>query len=95
VAHRHEILAQAQRTFREVLTDPSFGELYVSGSRPERWEHVFASVQSLNSYGVENIPADHFEVVVIDEFHHAQAQTYRRITDHLRPGELLGRSSPE
>lgn len=90
VAHRHEILAQAQRTFREVLTDPSFGELYVSGSRPERWEHVFASVQSLNSYGVEDIPADHFEVVVIDEFHHAQAQTYRRITDHLRPGELLG-----
>ena len=51
---------------------------------------MFASVQSLTSYGVANIPADAFDVVVIDEFHHAEARTYRRILDHLRPGELLG-----
>ncbi|GAA3632458.1 DEAD/DEAH box helicase [Microbacterium awajiense] len=90
VAHRKEILTQAQRTYREVLTDPNFGEIYVAGSRPERWEHVFASVQSLTSYGVENIPPDAFNVVVIDEFHHASAATYRRLLDHLRPKELLG-----
>lgn len=90
VAHRREILEQSLRTYREVLTDANFGELYVGGSRPERWEHVFASVQSLTSYGVTNIPADAFDVVVIDEFHHAQARTYRRILDHLQPQELLG-----
>ncbi len=90
VAHRHEILEQARRTFREVLTDPDFGELYVSGQRPDRWEHVFASVQSLHSYDVQKIPGDHFEVVIIDEFHHAAASTYRRLLDHLRPKELLG-----
>ena len=28
--------------------------------------------------------------MVIDEFHHAEAQTYRRILDHLAPRELLG-----
>ncbi len=27
---------------------PNFGELYVGGVRPERWRHVFASVQSLH-----------------------------------------------
>lgn len=90
VAHRKEILEQSLRTYREVLADASFGELYVSGSRPEAWQHVFASVQSLNAYGVTNIPADAFDVVVIDEFHHAEARTYRRILDHLRPTELLG-----
>lgn len=90
VAHRQEILTQSLRTYREVLRDQAFGELYVGGARPERWEHVFASVQSLNSYGVGNIPADHFDVVVIDEFHHAQARTYRTILDHLQPTELLG-----
>ena len=90
VAHRREILEQSLRTYREVLADGSFGELYVGGSRPERWEHVFASVQSLTSYGVENIPADAFEIVVIDEFHHAEARTYRRVLDHLEPAELLG-----
>lgn len=90
VAHRQEILTQSLRTYREVLRNQDFGELYVGGVRPERWEHVFASVQSLNSYGVDNIPADHFEVVVIDEFHHAQARTYRTLLDHLEPSELLG-----
>jgi len=90
VAHREEILRQSLRTYREVLSDPNFGELYVGGARPERWRHVFASVQSLTTYGVTNIPAASYDVVVIDEFHHAQAMTYRRITDHLTPIELLG-----
>lgn len=90
VAHRKEILEQSCRTYREVLGDADFGELYVGGVRPERWQHVFASVQSLNAYGISNIPADAFEVVVIDEFHHAEAVTYRRILDHLAPRELLG-----
>ena len=90
VAHRREILEQSMRTYREVLADGDFGELYVGGQRPERWKHVFASVQSLTSYGVTNIPRDAYEVVVIDEFHHAEAKTYRRILDHLQPRELLG-----
>jgi superfamily II DNA or RNA helicase/HKD family nuclease len=90
VAHRKEILEQSLRTYREVLADASFGESYVAGSRPERWEHVFASVQSLASYGVESIPHDAFDVVVVDEFHHAAAATYRKILDHMAPKELLG-----
>ena len=90
VAHRREILEQSMRTYREVLADGDFGELYVGGQRPERWKHVFASVQSLTSYGVANIPRDAYDVVVIDEFHHAEARTYRRILDHLQPVELLG-----
>ena len=90
VAHRQEILQQSMRTYREVLGDGSFGELYVGGQRPERWKHVFASGQSLTSYGIANIPAAAYDVVVIDEFHHAEARTYRRILDHLAPQELLG-----
>ena len=90
VAHRKEILEQSLRTYREVLVDASFGELYVGGKRPERWEHVFASVQSLTAYGVSAIPTDAFAVVVIDEFHHAEARTYRALLDHLSSAELLG-----
>src|SRR6478609_8248130 len=90
VAHRKEILEQSIRTYREVLGEANFGELYVGGSRPERWKHVFASVQSLHSYGVANIPSDAYQIVVIDEFHHAEAATYRVIMDRLQPRELLG-----
>lgn len=90
VAHRKEILTQSLRTYREVLADANFGELYVDGAFPKHWRHVFASVQSLTSYGVKNLPPDAFDIVVIDEFHHAAADTYRRLLDHLTPTELLG-----
>lgn len=90
VAHRAEILRQSMRTYAEVLGVGDFGEEYFGGARPERWKHVFASVQSLNRYGVESIPPDAFDIVVIDEFHHAEARTYRRLLEHLQPRELLG-----
>ena len=90
VAHRREILEQAQHTYRSVLNDPTFGELYVGGAHPTRWEHVFASVQSLVNYGPERLPVDHFDIVVIDEFHHASAKSYELLLSHLCPQELLG-----
>ena len=90
VAHRREILQQSLRTYREVLGDANFGELYVDGRRPERWEHVFASVQSLSAYEIASIPPGMYRVIVVDEFHHAEARTYRRILDHFNPRELLG-----
>ncbi|MHA6523313.1 DUF3427 domain-containing protein [Tessaracoccus sp. G1721] len=90
VAHRQEILLQAQHTYREVLADGGFGELLVGGLRPTHWRHVFASVQSLNAESVAAMNRDGFDVVVIDEFHHAEASSYRRILDHFEPQELLG-----
>ena len=90
VAHREEILLQSCATFRQALRDPSFGELWVGGSRPERFEHVFASIQSLNATGLTHLDPAHFDVVIVDEFHHAAAQSYRALLDHVRPVELLG-----
>ncbi len=90
VAHRKEILQQARRMYQEVLTDPSFGELLVDGDQPRRWRHVFASIQSLTVDRLSSIDPDRFDIVVIDEFHHAQAASYRRLLDHIAPMELLG-----
>jgi len=88
VAHRQELLDQARATFRQHLRDAAFGELWAAGRRPVDFEHVFASVQSLHT--LDDLPPDHFDIVIVDEFHHAAADTYRRLLDHLRPGELLG-----
>ncbi len=88
VAHRQELLEQALATFRHHLRDASFGELWAAGKRPIEFQHVFASIQSLHS--VESMPADHFDVVIVDEFHHAAAATYRRLLDHVEPVQLLG-----
>jgi len=93
VAHRQEILDQSLRTFREVLANGAFGELSVGEHRPERWRHVFASIQGLGplldgKFGA--IEADHFDVVVVDEFHHAAAPTYERLLTFVQPKVLLG-----
>ncbi|MEQ8717766.1 MAG: DUF3427 domain-containing protein [Acidimicrobiales bacterium] len=90
VAHRSEILEQARTTFRHVLKDGAFGELWVGGERPDRWDHVFASIQSLTAHDAQQIDPAHFDVVVVDEFHHSAADSYVALLDHVRPQHLLG-----
>jgi superfamily II DNA or RNA helicase len=90
VAHHKEILKRSRTTFRHVLQDGSFGELWVGGEKPQRWEHVFASIQSLSAGDLEALDPEQFDVVIVDEFHHAAATTYKTLLDHLRPSHLLG-----
>jgi superfamily II DNA or RNA helicase/HKD family nuclease len=90
IAHRKEILQQALLTFRQVLRDGSFGELQVDGERPSDGRHVFASVQSLAQQDPATLHPTAYDVVIVDEFHHAAAASYRRWLDHLRPKLLLG-----
>ncbi|MBT1103428.1 MULTISPECIES: DUF3427 domain-containing protein [Streptomyces] len=90
VAHRKEILEQSLRVYQNVLVDANFGELLFANENPDRWTHVFASVQSLTSQALNRFAPDHFDVIVIDEFHHGTSPTYRKILDHFTPHELLG-----
>jgi superfamily II DNA or RNA helicase len=90
VAHREEILDQSLATFRYALRDASFGEKWVGRSRPTHFDHVFASIQSLHAATLDDLEPDHFDVVIVDEFHHAAAASYRRLLDHVEPAELLG-----
>lgn len=90
VAHRKEILQQSMRMFREVLGDGNFGELFVDGERPEHWKHVFASIQGMSAKNLAKLHPERFNVIIVDEFHHAEADSYRRLLDHFSPKELLG-----
>jgi superfamily II DNA or RNA helicase/HKD family nuclease len=90
IAHRDEILEQSRATFRHALRDAAFGERWVGGDRPSRFDHVFASIQSLNASGISRIEPGHFDVVIVDEFHHAAAPSYRALLEHVQPVELLG-----
>ena len=90
IAHRQEILKQSLGAFRQVLRDGAFGELYVDGHRPDEWRHVFASIQSLAQVDIERIDPGAFDVLIVDEFHHAAAPTYRKVLERLTPKILLG-----
>ena len=91
VAHREEILKQSRDTFQGVLKDPNFGELYVGSYKPERLDHLFVSVQTINSQALCDIlPADYYDYIIVDEFHHAAAPTYQKLLNHFQPKILLG-----
>ncbi len=90
VAHREQILGQSRATFRAVLKNPSFGDILAGGRRPEASEHVFAMIQSLRADAIQAIDPTYFDVVIVDEFHHAEAPSYTALLDHVRPTELLG-----
>jgi len=90
VAHQQRILEQSRSVFRHVLADGTFGELFVGGQRPSNWRHVFASVQSLHRLDFDDIDPTQFDMVIVDEFHHAEARTYRKLLQVLQPKVLLG-----
>jgi len=90
VAHREEILLQAEATFQRIFPRSIVG--HYTGTRKEtEVELLFASVQTLGRDGhLELFSRGHFDCVVVDEFHHAAAPTYRRLLAHFRPLFLLG-----
>jgi len=91
VAHRKEILKQSRRVFRQVLKDANFGELLVDGEAPILGDHVFASIQSLATGDrLDGFGPDFYDIVIVDEFHHATAQSYERVLQHVNPRILLG-----
>ncbi|MBQ1051227.1 DUF3427 domain-containing protein [Micromonospora sp. C51] len=87
VAHQEQILRQSLATFRQVMGDGSFGETLVGGRAPQHWRHVFASIQSLHR---REIDPEAYDMVIVDEFHHAEAPTYARLLERLTPRVLLG-----
>ncbi len=88
VAHREEILRQSLDVFRRVQPDADLGLFYGGEKQPDA-RIVFAGVQTLAG-NLHRFASDRFDYVVVDEFHHAAARTYRRVIDHFRPAFLLG-----
>ncbi len=91
VAHREEILAQSMYTFRAVLKDANFGEMYVGKHKPDSIDNLFVSVQTFNSKEfTEKTTPDFYDYIIVDEFHHAAAPTYQKLLEYYNPEILLG-----
>jgi superfamily II DNA or RNA helicase/HKD family nuclease len=91
VAHREEILRQSLRTYREVLRDPEFGDLLTGNHQPERFEHLFTTIDSLTSRNLlDRFGADYWHTVVVDECHRLAADRFRSFVTAVRPRLLLG-----
>lgn len=99
LAHRDELVSQAEAKVREVWPEASVG--VVKAERDEvRADVVVASVQTLarparlarlvaawDDPSILFKPPEPFGLVVVDEAHHATADTYRAVLGALRAGE--------
>ena len=91
VAHSERILRQARGSFAQVVRDLNFGGLLVGGHDDRPCDALFASIQSWNSkLSAGAFPANHFDYVVVDEVHHGEAPTWRKLLEWIKPRSLLG-----
>jgi len=91
VSHREEILKQSMYTFRAVLKDANFGEMFVGSYKPESIDNLFISIQTFNSqdFTAKTTP-EFYDYIIVDEFHHAAAPTYQKLLAYYQPRILLG-----
>lgn len=90
VAHREEILGQALKTYRAIRPHDTLGR-YTGQEKAPAATVLFASIQTLSRQAhLDRFARDEFDYIVVDEFHHAEAKTYRRLIEYFRPKFLLG-----
>lgn len=90
LAHREEILQQAAQTFLLIRPSDRVG-YYMGQTRDVEVDVLCASVQTLGRNAhLERFSPQHFDYIVVDEFHHAAAATYRRLLAYFAPRFLLG-----
>lgn len=83
LAHRQELLEQAQPKFQAVDASLSVGIEQADRSAGDA-QVVIASVPTLRGARLQSLNAEEFYLVVVDEAHHAVAPSYRAIFEHLQ-----------
>ena len=90
IAHREELLDNAVKTFQQVIPKQEiFGKITGTVKEFDK-PYLFSTVQSLHKDEIlQRFKRDEFDYIIVDEFHHAEAPTYRKVIDYfLSPSAL-------
>jgi len=90
IAHREELLVQAERTYQKVFGKEFTTGILASGKHPGKANFVFATIQSLSQVNNRELIERSYDYLVVDEFHHAAASSYQKVLNVVQPGFLLG-----
>jgi superfamily II DNA or RNA helicase/HKD family nuclease len=91
LAHRDEILENSIKTFQQIFGNKNlFGKL-TGTSKEGHKPYLFSTVQTLSRDEIlSGYQPNHFDYIIVDEFHHAEASTYKKVLDHFKTNFLLG-----
>lgn len=90
LCHSEPILSQTKDVFKHIFGDQCSYGMYNYTEKPTRKpDFLFANLQSVNLH-LNEFASDEFDYIVVDEAHHAPAETYRKAIEHFSPDFLLG-----
>ena len=88
IAHTQELVDQATKRFRELWVNTTVGR-YCDVVKQPRAHVVCGSVQSVALH-LEDFKDDDFDYLIVDEAHHAAADTYQKVLSYFKPSFTLG-----
>lgn len=83
-----KLASQAKETFAKVWPEATLGE-YTGSQKDMIQTVIFATVQSI-SKDLEKFSPTDFDYLIVDECHHAAANTYQKIFTYFHPKFILG-----
>jgi len=89
IAHREELIDQAASKIKSVtgeIPDVEMGERWATETLMGKATVVVGSIQTLSRGRMERFEPKDFGLVVVDEAHHAVADSYRRVIDYFTKG---------
>ena len=91
LVHREQIAKQALKSYRRVFGSARSYGLLSGNAREMNAEFVFSTMQMMAKSEIyEQYEKDAFDVIILDECHHAGSESYQRIMSYFTPGFWLG-----
>jgi superfamily II DNA or RNA helicase len=88
LVHRRDLVAQTHGEFQRLWPEAVTGRYY-GGEHQSEADHLVAVIHSIADH-LDDFSPGEFQYLVIDEAHHAAAETYRRVLEYFRPRFILG-----
>ena len=90
LCHNNEILDGAKREYKSIFGDEfSYGLFSGIEKTAHKVDFLFASFQTMKHW-LKTFDKHEFDYIVVDEAHHAQARSYKRVIKYFKPKFLLG-----
>ena len=90
IAHREEILNQSKKTFEQLIPGKKYG-IYKGTNKNLENDYIFASIQTIGKKKeLEKFKPSNFDYIIIDEFHHVGAKSYKSLVNYFKPKFFLG-----
>lgn len=87
LVHRQEIAQQARTAYEKIIGKNDYS--FYNSFEKRIGKYTFANVQTITK-NLEVISPTEFEYIIVDEVHHYEAFTYRKVINYFKPKLLIG-----